>query len=131
MAKTRSVREVTSQIKKLPEKFTTCRDMRHAWATENDYHVYTQYQEAKGSKSMFVARDLVCMRCGALRHEIYLATKSRGLERVSMTYSYPDGYMIPGMPSGVSPQAILAQMRYRRAMEAVAHAQPGDRERGD
>jgi hypothetical protein len=126
-----------TQLKITPEqearikRYSVCRDVRHAWAVENDYHVYKQYQEAKGSRSMYVARDLVCMRCTTVRHEIYLATKRNGLERVSTSYAYPPGFLIQGIPAGSSAQSILAQIRYREAMEAVAHASKSDRERGD
>lgn len=127
MANTKISEEQEARIK----RYSECRDMRHAWAIENDYHVYKQYQEAKGSRSMYVARDLVCMRCTTIRHEIYLATKTRGLERVSTSYAYPAGFLMDGIPSGASSQSILAQIRYREAMEAVAHASKSDRERGD
>lgn len=127
MANTKISEEMEARIK----RFTACRDFKHAYAVENDYYVYKQYQEAKGSRSMYVARDLVCMRCTTIKREIFLATKTRGLEKVSYSYDYPPGYLLQGIPAGASARSILAQIRYREAMEAVAHASKSDRERGD
>jgi hypothetical protein len=126
VVKTQITEEQEARIK----RFTACRDFRHAWAVENDYHVYKQYQE-RGRRSMYVARDLVCMRCTTMRHEVYLATKTRGLERVSTSYSYPAGYQVQGIPAGTTAQNILAQIRYREAMETVAKASKSDRDRAD
>lgn len=114
----------------LPDQYIACRDVRHAWSTENDFHVHKQVQE-KGRRTMHIARDLVCMRCGTLRHEVYIATRDRGLEKTSQTYEYPELYAIPGVPRGVKPSAIIQQEAYRRAMEKVAKAARSDRERAD
>lgn len=114
----------------LPDHYIACRDVRHAWSTENDFHVYQQAQE-KGRRTMHIARDLVCMRCGTLRHEVYIATRNAGLEKISQSYEYPEAYAIPGVPRGVKPSSIIQQEAWRRAMERVANAHQGERETAD
>lgn len=123
-------KELENALTILPDRYIACRDVRHAWSVENDFHVYRQAQE-KGRRTMHIARDLVCMRCGTLRHEVYIATKDRGLEKIAQSYDYPEKYAIPGVPRGVKPSAIIQQEAYRRAMEKVAGAARSDRERGD
>lgn len=131
MSKTRTPREVESIIEDLPENFYACRDISHKWDVVNDFYVYRQYQERKGSRSMFVARDFQCERCGSTKREVYLARKVRGLERVATTYDYPAGYLVDGLPANVNPRRIIEQIKYRHAMERVAGASKSDRERGD
>ncbi len=113
-------------LKALPDKWVACRDMRHAWATENDFHVVPQ--STVGGRSMHVGRDLVCMRCETRRHEVYLSVKGGRLEKVGQSYEYPEGYQIAGVPRGVKPQQIVQAEMYRRAMEKVARAAKGERE---
>lgn len=120
---------LTRRLQEMPDNWVNCRDMRHAWAVENDFHVVTQAQE-KGRRTMHVGRDLICMRCPTVRHEVYIATR-HGLEKISQSYSYPEGYCIPGVPRGVKPQAIIQQEQYRRAMEKVAGAARGEREHAE
>lgn len=122
---------LTRRLQEMPENWVNCRDMRHAWAVENDFHVVEQKQEKGGRRTMHVGRDLICMRCPTIRHEVYIVTRYDGLEKVSQSYSYPEGYQIPGVPRGVKPQSIIQQEQYRRAMEKVAHAARGEREHAE
>lgn len=110
----------SARLRDLPEKWVSCRDMRHAWATLNDFHV-------TGKGHVQIQRQLVCMRCETVRFEVYERTAT-GLDKVGQSYGYPDGYQIPGVPRGVKPQAIIQQEQYRRAMERVAGAARNERE---
>lgn len=116
---------LAKNLKDLPDKWVVCRDVRHAWAVENDFHVIPQVTE--GRKLKHIARDLVCMRCTTIRHETYIQSKT-GLEKVGQSYSYPEGYQIPGVPRGVKPSHIVQAEQFRRAMQKVAHAAAGDRD---
>ena len=114
-----------SHLRDLPTEWVTCRDMRHAWATLNDFHV-----TGKEGGFVRVQRELICMRCETVRYEVYDQTRT-GLDKVSQSYGYPDGYQLAGVPRGVKPQAIIQQEQYRRAMEKVAGAARNEREAGD
>ena len=114
-------------LKNLPDVWVACRDMMHAWSVLNDFHVVGKKQ---GALHPYIRRDLVCMRCNAVRHEEYEKVRS-GLDKVYQSYTYPEGYQIPGVPRGVKPKTIVQQEQYRRAMEKVAGAARGETEKAD
>lgn len=116
-------------LKALPEKWVMCRDMRHAWAVLNDFHVPASSGVAKGL--LQIQRELVCMRCETVRYESYERTRDGRLDKVSQGYTYPDGYQIPGVPRGVKPQQIIQAEQYRRSMERVAGAARGQTEKAE
>ena len=120
---TAAAKRLADRLKEAPDAWVACRDMMHAWATLNDFHV-----SGRHGKVLEIRRDLVCMRCETVRHEDYDATKA-GLEKVRQSYTYPRGYQFPGVPRGVKPKAIVQQEQYRRAMERVAKAAAGERDR--
>lgn len=111
---------LASALRDLPEKWVICRDVRHAWAVLNDFHVVGDASD--------IQRELVCMRCETVRFEIYLRQRNGSLEKVSQSYAYPEGYQIPGVPRGVKPSSIVQQEQYRRAMIKAAGAAVSDRE---
>lgn len=122
---------LATSLKTLPDQFIVCRDVRHAWAVLTDYHV-TPSQHEGGRKVMLILRVLVCMRCDTQRHEFYAMGRGYdGLEKTHQHYVYPEAYQIPGVPRGVKPSNIIQQESYRRAMEKVAHALPGEREHSE
>ena len=122
--------EIEKKIKSLSPGFLDCRDpgLRHAWTRENDFHVIEQSME-RGStgKFVFLGRTEICARCGTVKHERFQVGK-KGVEKIGQSYEYPEGYLMPGIPRGVKPSTIIYQEQYRRAMEAVAKALPGERE---
>lgn len=123
----RAAKRLAETLKTLPDHWVVCRDMLHAWAVENDFHVTPM--ATVGRKSiMHISRELVCMRCGTVRKEKYHLSARGGLEKVGQSYEYPEGYQIPGVPRGVKPSHIVRQEQYRRAMERVAGAERGQRE---
>lgn len=119
---------LAASLKTLSDPFLVCRDVRHAWVVENNFHVTPSQQEGGRVRITHIARDLACMRCNTWRHEHYVMTKHDGLEKVGQSYEYPEAYQIPGVPRGVKPSTIISQEVYRRALEEAAHAQPGERE---
>jgi hypothetical protein len=121
--------EVAKKIASLPPAYLDCRDpgLRHAWMRLNDFHVIEQYAE-EGTKVIAIGREEVCGRCDTVKHERFLSTRSGGLQKIGQSYSYPEGYLMPGVPRGVTPSTVVHQEQYRRAMEHVARAARGDRE---
>lgn len=103
-------------LQELPDNWIMCRDMRHAWEVDQDFHV----TKAKGGKATEIKRTLACLRCGTGRVETYHSTKW-GLEKVAQHYTYPDNYQIKGVPRGVKPSFIVQGEQYRRAMEKITH----------
>lgn len=105
-------------LHELPENWLMCRDMRHAWEVQQDYHV----TKAAGSKIKEIRRFLVCLRCKTRRRETYHIV-GWGLEKVSQSYEYPENYQIHGVPRGIKPSFIVQGEMYRRTMERVAELQ--------
>lgn len=103
-------------LQELPDNWIMCRDMRHAWTVEQDFHVVKVQKKASEIK-----RVLTCMRCSTERIETYHAT-DWGLEKLRQHYSYPDHYQIHGVPRGVKPSFIIQGEQYRRAMAKLTDA---------
>lgn len=131
MAKTETKADLATALRSVSDNRLGCRGMRHAWKISRDFYVYTQVQE-KGRKTMHFARDFECMRgCGVTVREVFIQDRFGRIERIKRSTDYPAGYQLQGVPRGVKPQAIVNQEMFRRAMEKVAGAAPGERERGD
>lgn len=123
----KAAKRLAEALTELPDTWVMCRDMLHAWAVENDFHVTPLV--TVGRKSIIhISRELVCMRCNTIRKERYHLSARGGLEKVGQSYDYPEHYQIPGVPRGVKPSHIVRQETYRRAMEKVANAERGQRE---
>lgn len=102
-------------LQDLPDRFVMCRDMRHAWVVEKDFHVSLGHARAIQE----ITRVLVCMRCTTQRVEAYVPSLNWGLEKVYMHYVYPIGYMIHGVPWGSRPSYLVQAEQYRRTMMKV------------
>lgn len=107
--------DLASALTQLPDNWVMCRDMRHAWDVNVDFHV----TESQGSRIREIRRQLVCMRCETVRNEVYHHTRW-GLEKVSQSYGYPDDYQIHGVPRGVKPSWLIQEEQYRRTMDRLA-----------
>lgn len=105
-------------LQELPDKWLACRDMRHAWLVEEDFHVTV----ATGRRPQEIKRLLVCMRCAVEREETYHPVQGNGLERVHSHYRYPSGYQLKGVPRGNKPSWMVQQEQYRRSMTKMAKA---------
>lgn len=128
-AKNAESKEMATSFRGLSDKFLDCRDpgLRHKWDRVNDLHVTEQYREG-GVQVMYLARTEECERCGTIKEERFVNTRDGGVEKIGQTYTYPEGYSMPGVPRGVKPSVIVYQEQWRRAMERVAGAKPGERE---
>lgn len=114
-------------LKSKPDEWVMCRDMRHAWEIQHNF--YALPIESIGRRIAHIGRTLQCGRCKTLRKETYIVPRSGArIERIGMSYEYPDSYQIPGVPRGAKPASIIQQEMYRRAMEQVAKAEAGVRE---
>lgn len=111
----RAADRLATALMDLPDDWVMCRDMRHAWAVVEDFHV----TERKGTRVQTIARILGCIRCATLRKETYVHN-GYGLDKIGQGYQYPEGYQIKGVPRGVKPQAIIQEEQYRRSMEKLA-----------
>lgn len=121
---------VQARITALSDSFLDCRDpgLRHAWMRQDDFHVIQM--STVGKKIAALGRNEVCGRCNTVKRERFIVTKG-GIEKVGQSYDYPQGYTLPGIPRGVTPSTIVLQEAYRRAMERVANAEKGQRDRAD
>ncbi|GAC1527459.1 MAG: hypothetical protein NVS3B1_17800 [Marmoricola sp.] len=126
MAKLTRAEEVEAQkkiakgLKALPENFLDCRDLRHSWKKAADYRPREQKMEGGTKLSPLLYRSLICARCGTGRTDVIYA---RTYERLSVAYTYPENYQIPGVPRGTKQSTILRQESVRRANLAAAKAQ--------
>jgi len=122
----KAVKTLKDGLKRLEDHQLACRDMRHAWAVEQDY--YVEPDQVVNKKLQVIRRVLVCMRgCETRRVERYQLGRY-GLDKIAQWYEYLGAYQIPGVPRGVKPSVIVQQESYRRAMERAANAAPGERE---
>lgn len=123
--------EVEVKIKGMSDTFLDCRDpgLRHAWVRENDFHVI-KMASAGRRKIEALGRTEVCGRCGTVKNERFVVEKT-GIEKIGQSYDYPQGYLMPGIPRGVTPSVIVYQEQYRRTMERVARAPRGAREHAE
>lgn len=119
--------EVAKRLEDLPEQFVDCRDpgIRHAWQRLNNFHTVPGHNEA-GTVIKHLGRDTVCMRCDTVKRERFDLTRN-GVVKTGTTYDYPQGYLLPGIPRGVTPSTIIYQMQYNKAMAEAANAAAGER----
>lgn len=108
--------DLASALVDLPDNFVVCRDMRHSWEIDRDFHVLSTTTSGVHE----ISRVLKCARCETRRQERYVAKNGIGLDKVRQSYQYAEGYQIPGVPRGAKPSAIVQQEQYRRAMERQA-----------
>jgi hypothetical protein len=125
----RAVAKLANGLKQLSDNYLMCRDVRHAWAVDKDFHVEPMATVGRRHVTA-VRRELLCMRCPARRIEHYVSGKY-GLDKVGQYYVYPSDYQIPGVPRGVKPQSIIQQEAYRRSLERAAGVAAGTRATAD
>lgn len=113
------VASITNQLLDMSENLLACRDMRHAWAVESDFHVH----RASRGRIQEVRRILACMRCAAVeRIETYGPARHGGLEKLRQHYKYdPEKhYIIKGVPQGTKPTEIARSIMFERVMARLA-----------
>ena len=74
--------------------YMDCRDLRHAWAREDD----EVKESGRGVVNEF-SRVLVCMRCGTTRKDDFIVIRrdrQNYVARLGARYVYPKGYAVRG-----------------------------------
>ena len=125
----KSAPDVVKRFTALSDDYLDCRDpaMGHDWKRLNDFHTVDTWM-ASGNLVTDIRREFLCKRCGGVKTEHFYMTRSEGLFKYRNSYAYPEGYLLPGIPRGVTPSRIIHQEQYARAMRKVAGAAKGDRE---
>lgn len=120
--------EVAKKVKSLNDEFLDCRDpgLRHSWHRLNDFHPISLAQA--GRKLAALGREEQCSRCETVKKERFVVHPGGRLKKIGQSYDYPEGYLMPGIPRGVTPSEIVYQEQYRRTMEKVAKVARGTRE---
>lgn len=113
-----------SAIEKLPDAYLRCRDLKHAWKVDHDFHVEPSVTE--GAKVVLLRRVLKCRDCATLRVEHFIQGRY-GLDKTGTYYVHPEDYHAPGVPRGVRISTIVQQESYRRALEKATGAKKGQR----
>jgi hypothetical protein len=85
--------------------FLECRDFMHAWTWQTDFNVV----KTQG-RITSVTRVVACLRCGTLRADEY---EVPSFQRVRSSYTYPDGYLMPGHKGHVPVATIRAEIMRR------------------
>lgn len=102
------------RLKKLPQDYILCRDLRHIWKVDRDLHL-----EGEISGRQRVERTMTCARCSTVKTEHYvLHTSMSGIQRLSSVgyhYAYPPEYAIPEMSRAEAPREILRAARFSKA----------------
>lgn len=131
MTHTDAQKELSHALRTLKGDYLMCRDpgVRHPWEVVVDMHVVEMKQEGRRKVPM-IGRESVCGRCGTTKSETWMVG-ANGLEKIGNDYDYPVDYSIPGVPRGVKSSTVIWQEQYRRAMEDVARAEKGERERAE
>lgn len=119
-----AVKDFRDGLKKLPDAYIECRDMRHSWYVSHDFHVAPDSTE--GGRVVLLDRVLSCTRCPKTRTQHFKQGRY-GLEKLGETTWSPKDYRIPGIPRGVKTQIIVQQEAYRRAIEKATGAKKGQR----
>lgn len=125
----KSAPAVASRFTELSDAYLDCRDpgFGHDWTRLNDFHTVDTHME-HGSLVTDILREFLCKRCEAVKTEHFYMTKSQGLFKYRNSYVYPEGYLLPGIPRGVTPSKIVHQEQYNRAMRRIAGATADERE---
>lgn len=128
----KSTPQVADRFTALSDDFLDCRDpgFGHDWKRLNDFHTIDTHMD-HGSLVTDILREFLCKRCDAVKTEHFYMTKANGLFKYRNSYVYPEGYLLPGIPRGVTPSKIVHQEQYNRAMRRAAGAMASDRESAD
>ena len=114
MSNRASNRAVKNGLKNQPNDFLACRDMRHAWDVSTDYFL--------AEDDNCIIRELECMRCHACRRDSFQIARDRRLVRNGTSYTYPEGYLMKGVPRGNKSQDLVRGEIYRRMLAQAAEA---------
>ena len=125
----KSVPKVVARFQVLPDDYLDCRDpgLGHDWTRLNDFHTVDTWM-ASSNLVTDIRREFLCRRCECVKTEHFYMTKAEGLFKYRNSYAYPEGYLLPGIPRGVTPSRIIHQEQYARTMRKVAKAAASDRE---
>jgi hypothetical protein len=98
-------------LKKTPDQFLVCRDIRHLWEVVKDFHIVTENAEGK-----YIERVMECTRCTTRKTESHLLRADRWgiyrMMRIGSGYSYPEHYLIPEMTRADHSTEILRAERF-------------------
>ena len=104
---------LTAQVHELPDDFLECRDLRHAWKITRDYElVHDIVGGPRGAR--YADRVATCLRCEAMRVELYRVWPDR-LERLGPPrYSRPKGYDLKGKKQGYDVIGLVRKEQFDR-----------------
>lgn len=89
-----------------------CRDFGHGWTHSTDFGA----RKDKEGRLSYVARILVCIRCGTMRNDEY---ELPSFQRIKSTYIYPENYLIPGHKGHIPVATVRAEI-FRRMKKGGA-----------
>jgi len=114
LTRDKAERMVAGALHQLPEEFLACRDLRHAWKVQDNFHE---------SDNGMTTRTLKCVSCETVRTDVYSVLKTPGMvprmEKVSTSYAYPKGYQMRQAP-GPRIFAVSQLVRYETLLRVLA-----------
>lgn len=88
---------VAGDLSQLPDKYLNCRDLRHDWKVESNYHDAGFTVEGAGV-TQAVERIILCKTCGTRRTDVSVVVERANsvprMEKLSTAYKYPKGYLM-------------------------------------
>lgn len=108
-------RDFANRLTNTKEDFLSCRDVRHSW--EPGGFVLVDRAKESISKKDEYYRISECSRCGTKKMEYFTFTKSYGLDKIATSYSYPDGYLMPGYGQLTDKSRYVRTEVFHRYME--------------
>lgn len=103
---------IATQLAHLPDNFLLCRDIKHSY----DVNVELHSIKYVGDPSTYLRRELLCRRCGTVRHENFALVKGE-VEKLRSTYTYPPGYQMVRVPRGVKAHMLIHTEMYARVQQ--------------
>lgn len=115
---------VAGDLSQLPDRFLNCRDLRHDWKVESNYHDAGFTVEGAGVKQA-VERVILCKTCGTRRTDVSVVVERANsvprMEKLSTQYKYPKGYLMKRgqIPRDIGVSQLVRYETLRRVLEAT------------
>ena len=115
---------VAGDLSQLSERFLTCRDLRHSWHVESNFHD-AGFEIEGNNVTQAVERIIVCRNCGTRRTDISAVVQKPHsvprIEKVSTTYKYPKGYLMSRgqIPRDIGVSQLVRYETLRRVLAAT------------
>ena len=116
---------VAGDLTQLPDKYLNCRDLRHDWKIESNFHDAGFEVEGDGV-TQAVERIILCKTCGTRRTDVSVVVERANsvprMEKLSSQYRYPKGYLMKRgqIPRDIGVSQLVRYETLRRVLAETA-----------